>query len=105
MAPGVASKAALMVAAEPVERVLVLTDSSELDSVCRDGGGGSGEGSWLGVSGDAPAVAAAAARSCCFWAKATLMRRRMSSMPPDELRAKTPATRLWTGGDDVCGAS
>ena len=66
IAPGVASKTALTVLAESVESVPVLTDSSELDSVCKRGGGASGASRCFAASGEVSAVAVAAARICCF---------------------------------------
>jgi hypothetical protein len=97
MAPGVVSNAALIVLAESV--VLVMTDSSELDSVWVSVTGRSGVSSCFEGSGDDSL--AAAARFCRFWAKAALILRRIASIPPEVSRPRTLATRLWTSGGFV----
>ena len=84
-----------MVLEEPVERVPVLTDSSELDSVCESGRNGSETSSALTVSDGEVEVDALI---CCFWAKAILILRFMASMTVGS-RDKTLVSWEWTKGE------
>jgi hypothetical protein len=83
MTPGVASGFARIVRVESVDNAPVVTDSSELDSVCCKDVDGSEESSCFVVSEDPldATAAAAAARICCLCARAALIRRLMASIP------------------------